>query len=185
MTEKVRTVARERREFMPVLDPDFDDDGWQPLLADPQLHPDYWGAHDYAGLLSAEHFPYYGASQPYREWCATRAEVRARRRPWSTPQVVGGLEWHAPELSEEPARFPQALAGPTQFAETLADGEEPGFAREPEVKRNWRPKDGRLMPMLRADEDYEYLRQRYGKSFWAARFPDNVCRLGEREPRLY
>ena len=22
--------------------------------------------------------------------------------------------------------------------------------------------------MLRADEDYEYLRQRYGKSFWAA-----------------
>jgi hypothetical protein len=98
---------------------------------------------------------------------------------------LGGWSWHAPELSEEPARFPQALAGPTQFAETLADGEEPGFAREPEVKRNWRPKDGRLMPMLRADEDYEYLRQRYGKSFWAARFPDNVCRLGEREPRLY
>jgi hypothetical protein len=92
MNEKVRTVARERREFMPVLDPDFDDDGWRPLLAEPQLHPDCWGAHDYVGVLSGEHYPYYGTSQPYREWCATRAEVRARRRPWSTPQVVGGLE---------------------------------------------------------------------------------------------
>jgi hypothetical protein len=161
MTEKVRTVARARREFMPVLDPDFDDDDWRPLLGTPELHPDSWGAHDYAGVLSAECFPYHGTSTPYHQWRAARPKTKAEPRLWGAP-------WHAPELIEEPARFPQALAGPTQLAETLASNEELEPAREPEVKLNWQPKDGRLMPMLRADEDYEYLRQRYGKSFWAA-----------------
>jgi hypothetical protein len=154
MNEKVRTATRVRREFMPVLDPDFDDDGWKPLLGRPEQHPDSWGAHDYAGVLSGEQH-YHGLSEPYHKWRATRT----KRRPWDVPRVVVKPKWHAPELIEEAARFPTALG------DGIAD-EEP--APKPNVERNWWPTEGQLMPVLRADEDYEYLRRRYGKSFWAA-----------------
>jgi hypothetical protein len=154
MNKKIRTAAQERREFMPVLDPDFDDDDWRPLLGMPELHPDNWGAHDYVGVLSAEHFPYYGASQPYHQWRAKRAE----RQSWHAPQVVKKLDWYVPELVEVAARFSTALGDGIIDEESMP---------KPEVERNWWPTDGRLMPVLRADEDYEYLRQRYGKSFWA------------------
>jgi hypothetical protein len=158
MNEKVRTAVRARREFMAVLDPDFDDDDWKPLLGTPELHPDSWGAHDYVGVLSAEHFPYYGASQPYHQWRTGRPKTGAKPRLWGTPQVVERSDWHAPELIEVAGRFPTALGD-------AAPDEEP--ASMPEVERNWWPTEGCLMPVLRADEDYEYLRQRYGKSFWA------------------
>jgi hypothetical protein len=159
MNEKVRTATRVRREFMPVLDPDFDDDGWKPLLGRPEQHPDSWGAHDYAGVLSGEQH-YHGLSEPYHKWRAKRAE-RSRYTPevvkQSLPEIVGTLDWHLPELIEEKGRFPQALAPPAPDKEPVR-----------EIERTWWPTDGRLMPVLRADEDYEYLRQRYGKSFWAA-----------------
>jgi hypothetical protein len=124
--------------YPPVLDPDFDDDGWKPAFAEPQLHPDYWGAHDYAGVLSGQS-PCPGLSVPYRQWRA----MKPKRLSWCVPEVIEVPDWRTPEVREP----------------------EP----EPEVRLSRWPRNG-SMPVLRADEDYEYLRVRYGQRFWTVIF---------------
>jgi hypothetical protein len=145
----IRNAAIARhRNFTPLLDPDFDDDGWKPALAKPQLHPDYWGAHDYVGVLSADQFPCAGLSLSYRRW---REINRQRGRwLWRTPQVTEVVDWYTPEMIEIAALVPP----------------EP----EPEVRVSRWPRNGGLMPVLNANEDYEYLRQRYRERFWTVIF---------------
>jgi hypothetical protein len=148
-------VTHHHRSFAPVLDPDFDDDdGWVPVLGEPQLHPDYWGAHDYAGVISADQFPCAGLSLPYRRW----REINRQRRPALAeepqlhPDYWGWLDWHTPEVIE--VRKPEP---------------EPEPEPEYEIRPHCWPRNG-AMPVLRADEDYEYLRVRYGQRFWAVIF---------------